>query len=67
MQDSSGCACICAASLLTFWLGLMAGGYLGDNTGREAVKREAIEHGAAEYVITDEPTGAVEFRWLEKP
>lgn len=38
--------------------------WIGDNINARW-RQTAIEHGAAEYCIVDEATGAVEFRWKE--
>ena len=44
---------------------LIAAGWflMGDGCGRSAIKREAIEAGTAEYIISDPATGKTEFRW----
>ena len=39
----------------------------GRKRGIEQMQKEAVAYGAASYVITDPATGAVEFRWREKP
>jgi len=44
----------------------LAFGWAGGSHGRElTMRKEAITAGAAEYVITNKETGAVEFRWKE--
>ena len=47
-------------------IGFGIGAMLAENSSSRRWAHEAIEHGAAEYVIVDEATGAVEFRWKEQ-
>lgn len=49
--------------LFIVFLAFAIGGAVGEHGGELAVRQEAIKHHAAYYVITNEPTGEVEFRW----
>ena len=52
-------------TIFGFILGALVVGTIAWGATESHYTKQAIKHGAAEYVIVNKETGAVEFRWKE--